>query len=167
MGNSRKQSHHFEFSFLLMGWVIGERQCGSKAKEPAGIQRAGLNLPQQPRCPRAGSVLPLELKGSPCIQGSVPQNYLPGLISQGCRMCLCRLRAARGCQLKEQVGAKCSPCLKEGALFYNFCEGAIRARGGRVWMKQRDRDRAQSSAHWMGTFTQHSYWTSAMCQALF
>lgn len=40
MRNSRKQSHHCEVSLLLMRWVIWERQCGSKAKEPAGIQKA-------------------------------------------------------------------------------------------------------------------------------
>lgn len=40
MRNSRKQSYHFEFSSLLMGWVIWKRQYGSKAKEPTGIKRA-------------------------------------------------------------------------------------------------------------------------------
>lgn len=183
MRNSRKQSHHFEFSVLLMGWVIWERQCGSKAKEPTGIQRAkiwisvtaaGLVSPGR-QLPSPGTqILPMHT-GLNATKPSL-RDVKPGLPHVVVQTVHCtRMPAA------EASGGKMQPklahwsvhpgdepvCLEEGALFPHLHEDTIWASGGPVWMKQGDNDRTQSLAHWMDTFTQHNYWTPTMCQALF
>lgn len=114
MRNSRKQSHHFEFSFLLMGWVIWERQCGSTAKEPTGIQKAEVWISvtlAAAMVTLAGGFLPLDLKFSPWILGFMPQNHIPRMFIQGHYMWLCRLYTAQGCQLRGWVGAEMHPIL--------------------------------------------------------
>lgn len=108
MRNSRKQSHHFECSFLLMGWVIGERQCGSKAKEPTGIwgesqSQQQLSDPKQTVSFPGPQILPVHT-GFSATKPS-PRDVKPGLLVCGCTDCALHKGARQG----GNSGLKLSP----------------------------------------------------------
>lgn len=113
MRNSRKQSHHFEFSFLLMGWVIWERQCGSEAKEPTGIWgvkfwiavTAAAPVTPSRQFPSPGpQILPVHT-GFSATKPS-PRDVKPGLLLCGCTDCALHKGARQG----GNSGLKLSPC---------------------------------------------------------
>lgn len=171
MRNSKKQSHHCEFSFLLMGWVIWVRQCGSRAKESTGTQRAKLWV----SVTAAALVTPCRQLPSPGPQipplssRIMPQKNLPGMLSQGCHVWLYRLCTHKGASWGQgRWGLKHSPHLahqsvqpgwwwtvstqRKGHFFPNLCKGSIWASRGPVWSK------VIVTGLW--EWIKHSYWES-------